>query len=319
LISGTLLSLTLLIGGLVGVVYAAGVFLSGAVGVANRFGIPEFIVGSLIVAVGTSAPELAINLAASFQSQGDLIISNIVGSNIVNLGLGIGLAGLLIKFDKLPNDYLVSALIGFAAVGAVLVVTLLTANANGISTIGRAFSFILFGGFVAYTIWSLKYSSADDEEEYEISGRGMPFLAAQLFFGAVAMAVLADVTVDNAVILAGTLGIPTAVVGATVIAAGGSLPEVFACIAAARMGRPKIVVGNIVGSQIFNLLGILGVSGLVGAFTFNSTISVDIAILLAITVVFLLSFQVAAIRRHLGVLMVGSYLGYAAYLISISV
>jgi len=213
----------------------------------------------------------------------------------------------------------VSALIGFAAVGAVLVVTLLTANANGISTIGRAFSFILFGGFVAYTIWSLKYSSADDEEEYEISGRGMPFLAAQLFFGAVAMAVLADVTVDNAVILAGTLGIPTAVVGATVIAAGGSLPEVFACIAAARMGRPKIVVGNIVGSQIFNLLGILGVSGLVGAFTFNSTISVDIAILLAITVVFLLSFQVAAIRRHLGVLMVGSYLGYAAYLISISV
>jgi cation:H+ antiporter len=310
--------LALLIGGLIGVVYAAGLFLSGAVGVASRFGIPEFIVGSVIVAVGTSAPELAINLAASFQNQGDVIISNIVGSNIVNLGLGIGLAGMLIKFDKLPKGYFVSAMVGFVATAAVLCMTLGSANADGISHIGRAFSLILFGGFVVYMLASLKFSDGDDDDEYDVPEQTMFILVAQLIFGSVAMAFLADVTVDNAVILATTLGIPTAVVGATVIAAGGSLPEVFACIAAARMGRPKIVFGNIVGSQIFNLMGILGVSGLVGAFTYNVAIKADIMILMAITVLMLLSFFVTRLRQHLGPVMLLSYAGYACYLLSIS-
>jgi len=319
LASETLLSLALLVGGLVGVVYAAGVFLSGAVGLANKFGIPEFIVGSLIVAVGTSAPELAINLAASFQNQGDVIISNIVGSNIVNLGLGIGLAGLIIKFDKLPRDYLWSAGVGLFATCAILSVTIVSSSSDGNSQIGRGFSLILFGGFVAYTLASLKFSNGDGDDDYEVSQKRIGILALQLVFGSVAMAVLADITVNNAVILAGTLGIPTAVVGATVIAAGGSLPEVFSCIAAARMGRPKIVFGNILGSQVFNLLGILGVSGLVGAFNYNTAIKTDILILLAITVVVLLSFHLTKLRRHLGILMVGSYLAYAGYLVSISV
>jgi len=318
LASETLISLALLIGGLVGVVYAAGVFLSGAVGIANKFGIPEFIVGSLIVAVGTSAPELAINLVASLQNQGDIIISNIVGSNIVNLGLGIGLAGLIIKFDKLPKSYLISAWVGLIATSAVLFITFVTSNENGISQIGVLFSMLLFGGFIVYTLASLKFSNGDDDEDYEVSQKGVGILALQLVFGSVAMALFADLTVDNAVILAGTLGIPTAVVGATVIAAGGSLPEVFSCIAAARMGRPKIVFGNIVGSQIFNLMGILGISGIVGAFTYSSAIKVDISILVAMTVVLLASFHFSKIRRRLGVLMVGSYFAYACYLISIS-
>lgn len=313
-----LLSLALLVGGLIGVVYSAGVFLSGAIGVASRFGIPEFIVGSVIVAVGTSAPELAINLVASFQGQGDVIISNIVGSNIVNLGLGIGIAGLIIRFDKLPRDYLASAWAGLIATVAVLYITFASSGGTGISQIDQSFAFLLFGAFIAFMVVSVKWSNGDDDEDYEVPNKSLLVLGGQLLLGSVAMAFLADITVDNAVHLATLLGIPTAVVGATVIAAGGSLPEVFSCIAAARMGRPRIVFGNIVGSQVFNLLGILGVSGIVGAFSYNSAIATDISILIAITFVVIASFHVAAIRRHLGSIMVLSYIGYAGYLVSIS-
>ncbi len=318
LVNETLFSLLLLIGGLVGVVIAAGVFLSGAVGVASRFGIPEFIVGSVIVAVGTSAPELAINLVASFQNQGDVIISNIVGSNIVNLALGIGIAGLIIRFNKLPRDYLASAWAGLIATAAVLYITYASSNGAGISRLDQSFGFLLFGAFVGFMVVSLMFSDGDDDEDYEVPDKSMLILGAKLMFGSVAMAFLADVTVDNAVSLATLLNIPTAVVGATVIAAGGSLPEVFSCIAAARMGRPRIVFGNIVGSQVFNLLGILGVSGLVGAFTYSTAISTDISILIAITLVMIASFHIATIRRHLGPIMVLSYVLYAGYLVSIS-
>ncbi len=300
-------------------VFSAGVFLSGAVGISSRFGIPEFIVGSVIVAVGTSAPELAINLVASFQNQGDVIISNIVGSNIVNLALGIGIAGLIIRFDKLPRDYLASAWVGLIATAAVLYITYASSDGAGISRMTQSFALLLFGAFVAFMVVSVVFSDGDDDEDYEVPDKGLLILCAKLLFGSVAMAVLADVTVDNAVNLATLLNIPTAVVGATVIAAGGSLPEVFSCIAAARMGRPKIVFGNIVGSQIFNLLGILGVSGLVGAFTYSSAISKDISILIVITLVMIASFHIAAVRRYLGPVMVLSYVVYAAYLISISV
>lgn len=319
MINETLFSLLLLIGGLVGVVFSAGIFLSGAVGVASRFGIPEFIVGSVIVAVGTSAPELAINLVASFQNQGDVIISNIVGSNIVNLALGIGIAGLIIRFDKLPRDYLATAWAGLIATAAVLYITFASSNGAGISRMDQSFAFLLFGAFVGFMVVSLMFSDGDDDEDFEVPDKSMLILGVKLLTGSIAMALLADVTVDNAVNLATLLNIPTAVVGATVIAAGGSLPEVFSCIAAARMGRPKIVFGNIVGSQMFNLLGILGVSGLVGAFTYSTAISTDISILVAITVVMIASFHIAAVRRHLGPIMVLSYVAYAGYLISISV
>lgn len=106
------LQFVLLLGGLIGVVVCAKIFLNGAVGAAQRFGIPEFVVGSIIVAIGTSAPELAINVAASLQSAGDVIASNIVGSNIVNLGLGIGLAGLLVKYQCPSIAYVKAAVIG---------------------------------------------------------------------------------------------------------------------------------------------------------------------------------------------------------------
>lgn len=310
----------MLIGGLIGVVVGAKIFLNGAVGAAHRFGIPEFIVGSIIVAIGTSAPELAINVAASLQSAGDVIASNIVGSNIVNLGLGLGLAGLLVRYRETNTAYMKAAVIGLVGTLFLLVVTLVSGPAPNVAMFTRPIAFILVAGFVAFTVWSLCNSdeTEDDDEEVPEVSHSLLIIVPCLIAGAFAMSFFADVTVTNAVGVATVLGIPDVVIGATIIAAGGSLPEVISCIEAARMKRSNIVIGNIVGSQIFNIFGILGVSGLVGSFAYSRSIAVDLSFLLIMTLIWLVSFKVVSVRRVVGPVMLFTYALYAAYLIRLA-
>lgn len=310
----------MLFGGLIGVVVCAKVFLKGAVGAAQRFGIPEFIVGSIIVAIGTSAPELAINVAASLQSAGDVIASNIVGSNIVNLGLGIGLAGLLVKYQSISKTYVIAAVVGLLGTVFLLVVTLMSGPSPEMASFTRMIAMILFAGFMGFTMWSLCMTDdgSCDEEDIPDVNHAMYVILPCLIVGAVGMSFFADVTVTNAVGVATALGIPDVVIGATIIAAGGSLPEVISCIEAARMKRSNIVIGNIVGSQIFNIFGILGVSGLVGSFTYSRGIAVDVSFLLVMTFIWLASFKFAAIRRVVGPVLLGTYALYAIYLVRLA-
>jgi cation:H+ antiporter len=132
------------------------------------------------------------------------------------------------------------------------------------------------------------------------------------------MSFFADLTVTNAVGVATALGIPDVVIGATIIAAGGSLPEVISCIEAARMKRSNIVIGNIVGSQIFNIFGILGISGLVASFEYSRSIAVDVSFLLVMTLIWLASFKFAPVRRVVGPVLLGTYLLYAVYLVRLA-
>jgi cation:H+ antiporter len=311
----------MLLGGLVGVVVCAKVFLNGAVGAAQRFGIPEFIVGSIIVAIGTSAPELAINVAASLQSAGDVIASNIVGSNIVNLGLGIGLAGLLVKYQSPSKAYVKAAIIGLVGTLFLFCVTLFSGPSPDVAAFTRTVAVVLFTGFVCFTIWSLRNSDDQGDDDEDMSGvsNSMLVIIPCLIIGAVGMSFFANITVTNAVGVATALGIPDAVIGATIIAAGGSLPEVISCIEAARMKRSNIVIGNIVGSQIFNILGILGLSGLVASFDYSRGIAVDVGFLLVMTLIWLASFKFAAVRRVVGPVLVGTYVLYAIYLVRLAV
>jgi cation:H+ antiporter len=308
----------MLIGGLVGVVVGAKVFLNGAVGAAHRFGIPEFIVGSIIVAIGTSAPELAINVAASLQSAGDVIASNIVGSNIVNLGLGIGLAGFLVKYQSPKKVYIKATVIGLIGTLFLLVVTLTSGPSPAIAQFTRTIAVLLFTGFVCFTIWSLRNTDEADEDEMSDVSQSILVILPCLIVGAAAMSFFANVTVTNAVGVATALGIPDVVIGATIIAAGGSLPEVISCIEAARMKRSNIVIGNIVGSQIFNIFGILGFSGIVASFEYSRSIAIDVTFLVMMTLIWLASFFVAPIRRVVGPVLLGTYLLYAAYLVRLA-
>lgn len=302
-------------------IVASDFFLNGAIAIANRFRLPEFVIGSLIVAVGTSAPELAINIAAGLEQRGDIVISNLVGSNIVNICLGLGLAGLFVRYGALSGSYLRAFLLGLVAAVGLLALTLVTAEA-GKSHLPRLVAFGLLVAFTFYVWKSMGVGGGPEETEEEFSGvRGslLPSLLS-LVGGCVGMAVCADLAVNAAVDISTYVGIPEAVIGATVIAAGGSLPEIFSCISAARRGMPNIVLGNIAGSQIFNLLGILGVTAVVANVSYSTVLGIDTAVLIGATLLLLaLSLAGAGARRLLPGLLIAVYAGYGIYLVQISV
>jgi cation:H+ antiporter len=300
------------------VVMSAGFFVKGAVAIAHRLSVPEFIVGSVIVAIGTSAPEVAINVSAVLDNAGDIVISNIVGSNIVNVGLGIGIAGMLLTFEKARPEYTKTVILGGLGAAALLVNTLWTAN-GGSSSVALPFALGLLAAFAYFMYRSLTNSDLEaDDEEFDTDIR-LWVAGIMVVGGAAAMAIFSDLAVGYAVTLSLYMGIPEAVIGATVIAAGGSLPEVSSCIAAARIKRPNLILGNIAGSQIFNILGILGLSGLISSFTYASHLWVDVGILIAMTLVLLLCMNHPSPRKFKGPLLLLSYGAYATYLIVIAI
>lgn len=299
------------------VVVSAGYFVRGAVAIAHRLSVPEFIVGSVIVAVGTSAPEVAINVSAVLDNAGDIVISNIIGSNIVNVGLGIGIAGMLLKFEKARPEYTKTVVLGGLGSLALLFNTVVTST-FGISAIKLPFALLLLLAFAYFMYRSLTGSDLEDNDEEFDTDIALWIAGLMVVGGAAAMAIFSDLAVGYAVTLSQFMGIPEAVVGATVIAAGGSLPEVSSCIAAARIKRPNLILGNIAGSQIFNILGILGLSGVIGTFNYANYLWMDIVILIAMTVILLLCMTRAAPRKYTGPLLVGSYAAYAAYLVFIA-
>ncbi len=299
-------------------ILASDYFLTGAIAIAGRLSLPEFVVGSLIVAVGTSAPEVAINVAAGLEDQGNIVISNLVGSNIVNVCLGIGLAGLFVRYAAIGADYGRAFVMGLAAALALAAWTLLL-GAEGQAVIPRLAGLGLLAIFAVYVWRSLMASDAGEPEDDITTPVKSLWLSLLLVFGgAAAMAFLADFAVGRAVNISEYLGIPEAVIGATVIAAGGSLPEIFSCIAAARKGRPNIVLGNIAGSQIFNLVGILGVSAIVADIHYNTTLAIDMGFLILGTVALLALARSAETRRALPFVLLAIYAAYGGYLVHIS-
>ncbi len=302
---------------LVVVVLSANYFVRGAVSIAHILSLPEFLVGSVIVAVGTSAPEMAINVSAALSGAGDIVISNIVGSNIVNLALGIGLAGLIISFDRARKEYTRTIMVGLFGAIALLANTLIMRHSPGTAYFSTIFGIALMLAFVLFMYSSIKSATDEDEEDH---GGDLSLLPAIVLIvaGAAAMAFFSSYAVDVAVELSHRLGIPEAVVGATVIAAGGSLPEGSSCIAAARIKRPNLILGNIAGSQIFNILGILGLSGIIRSFDYSVVLGVDMAILIGMTLITLACLFYAPLRRFMGPVLVLSYVVYAGYLIAVA-
>ncbi len=302
---------------LVVIVFSANYFLRGAVSIAHSLNLPEFLVGSVIVAVGTSAPEVAINISAVLEGAGDIVVSNIVGSNIVNIALGIGIAGLILSFDRARKEYTRTLWVGLLGAVALLLNTLVTRQGGGLSYFSGVFAVALIVAFVLFMYNSIKTAEADEDDGTEADVA--PLLAIIfIVLGASSMAYFSHFAVELAIDLSHRMGIPEAVIGATVIAAGGSLPEVSSCIAAARIRRPNLILGNIAGSQIFNVLGILGLSGFISGFTYSTILIADIAILIAITVILMLCIQVNRLRRFMGPVLVLSYVVYALYLFTVA-
>ena len=309
------MTLLMFLAGLVALVAGAELLVRGASKLALSFGISPLVVGLTIVAFGTSAPEMAVSVGAVLKGQTDIALGNVVGSNIFNvlfiLGLSALIAPLVVHLQLIRQE--VPIMIGTS-------VLLLVLGLDG--RLGLTDGALLFGLLLAYTVFLIVQSrqqNASGSEPTEFDAELQPASAGawdskwpvQVLMIVVGLAFLvlgARWLVGAAVVFAQALGVSDLVIGLTIVAAGTSLPEVAASVAAALKGERDIAVGNVVGSCTFNILGCLGLSASVMAFD----IWVMLAVSLACIPVFLTGREIA---RWEGVVFLGFYAAYVAYLI----
>jgi cation:H+ antiporter len=319
-------TLVLFVVGLALLIVGAELLVRGASRLATAVGISPLVVGLTVVAFGTSSPELAVTSQASFAGQADLALGNVVGSNVFNVLFVLGLSALAAPL--IVSQQLVRLDVPIM-VGASVLLFLLALD----GTIGRLDGLLLFAGIVAYTGFLVRQSrresaavKAEYEEAFGEPGDGAPAsggrLVVQVGFVAAGLALLvlgSRWLVEGAVAVATTLGVSELVIGLTIVAAGTSLPEVATSVLATVRGERDIAVGNVVGSSIYNVLAILGISGLVapgGLPVAPSMLAFDIPVAIAVAVACLpIFFTGHLIARWEGALFLGYYAAYALYLI----
>lgn len=253
-----------IIGGFVLLVWSADRFVEGAAATAKHAGMPSLLIGMLIVGFGTSAPEMVVSAMAAMDGNPDLALGNALGSNIVNTGLILGVAAIIVPLSvhskiikkELPLLLGIALLVGYFILD---------------DSITRTESIILLIGFFSLIAWSVisayrgKGDTLDNEFEQELAQARMS-LAAAIFWlvcGLVLLVVSSRVLVWGAVEIATALGVSDLVIGLTIVALGTSLPELAATVIAARKGEFEIALGNVVGSNMFNLLAVVGIAGVI--------------------------------------------------------
>jgi cation:H+ antiporter len=303
----------ILIAGLVLLVLGAELLVKGASRIAAGFGISPLIIGLTIVAFGTSAPEMAISVSSAFKGEADIAVGNVVGSNIFNVLFVLGVSALI-------TPLLVSKQLVRLDVPVMVAVSFL---AFAFSIDGRI-SFIegavLFGGIVAYLAILFRISRRSNEEGEAIEESAHWAIDIALIVAGLALLVLGSHwLVTSAVTIAEAMGVSALVIGLTIVAAGTSLPEVATSIVAAIRGQRDIAVGNVVGSSIFNILAVMGMTAMVapgGLPVSAAAINFDFPVMLAVAVACLPIFFVGySIARWEGALFLGYYIAYTLYLI----
>lgn len=272
----------------------------GSVGIARRFGISHFVIGVTIVAIGTSTPELAASLAAG--DNGEIILGNVVGSNVANIGMVIGaalvMAPMVIRRSLKMEMF---AMIGFSLL-------LISLSIDGI--LSHVDGAVLVGLLVAFTVYMYKSARGGEDAaaEHGVGGTGRSML-----YVGVGMALLAAgaiLTIDNAEALARTLGISDRIIGLTVIAIGTSLPELITSVIAIRRGHTDIGIGNIIGSNIYNILMIAGVSATISGIVVAPQVFGDYAVMMAFSLVMLVGLKMGRMGKLMGIGLLSGYVLY---------
>ena len=302
-----LLQIVLLALGFVMLVKGADWFVDGSSAVARRFGIPQLVIGLTIVAMGTSAPEAAVSITAALQGNAEITIGNIVGSNILNILIILGLSSLLSSLAVAKSTIRVEIPFMILITG----VLLLQGLDGEISLLDGIVLLVLFVVYLGYLFWMAKKGQEEVQEEAKQHS-----LLHDLVFMVVGLAIIvlgSKVTVDAATKLALAIGVSERFIGLTIVALGTSLPELFTSVAAARKGNADIAIGNIVGSNIFNILFVVGLSGLIVPVPFVEGFVIDTIVAIAAGVLLgLCCLRKSKLVRWHGVVML---LGYAAYFV----
>ena len=308
-------SVTLLILSLFALYIGAGWLVKGSTELALKARISNLVIGLTIVAFGTSAPELVVSLNASLSGQGDIAIGNIIGSNIFNIAVILGISAAI---HPLQAKRQLTRLDIPILIVATVVFTLLFWN----GTLNRLEGCLFLAGIIIYTVFSLYYSRKHekkiDEQTGELEKQPEPWYKDVLYIGGglVILIFASNLLVNNAVSIAQELGVSEAVIGLTIVAAGTSLPELATSVVSALKKNPDIAIGNIVGSNLFNILAIAGTSSVVNPIVAKNVNYVDLLVMLGLSLLLLpLAKSGQKISRTEGWALIVMYLCYLAWLL----
>lgn len=311
------IQIILLIAGFFMLIKGADFFVEGASKIACKFHIPEIIIGLTIVAFGTSAPEAAISITAGIKGSTDLAISNVTGSNIMNIFLILGITALILPLPVKKNTFKFE--IPFV-IGISILLTVLGVIGNALTFVDGVIFWAVFAGFFVYLIKMAKSGQGDTEEVATLTEKDTTVkIVLMTIIGIAAIIIGSNLTVDSATAIAEKIGIDDRIIGLTIVAFGTSLPELITCITAARKGNTDIAIGNIVGSNIFNILFVLGTACLFSPIKFSmesNFIDAIIAILAAVVLFISVCNKKRKMGRIAGIIMI---VLYAAYFVCIAV
>lgn len=309
-------SLGVLIVGFAMLIKGADLFVEGASKIAAKFKIPQIVIGLTIVAMGTSAPEAAISISAAFQDAAAISIGNVVGSNIMNILLILGVSAVITNLKIKPNTLKFE--IPFVVI-ITSVLLLLGWIGGGLDKIDGVIMLVLFAAFLGYLFYLYKKgddSSADEVPQLTEKDK-IPVLILITLIGLVSIVLGSDLTVASAKSIAQVIGVDDRTISLTVVAFGTSLPELITCIAASLKKKSDIAIGNIIGSNIFNILFVVGLASIFSpsVLTFGEAFIIDTIVAIATAVLLgLLVLRKKELTRAGGITMLVAYAGYFAYL-----
>ena len=305
------LQLLLLAVGFILLVKGADWFVEGASGIADKLGIPQLVIGLTIVAMGTSAPEAAVSITAALEGSADITVGNIVGSNILNILIILGIASTItsIAVAKTTIRYEIPIMLGITGL-----MMLFGMDGNIVLWEGLLL-LVCFVGYLGY-MWLMTKKGLMQAEEMDSKKRPVWLLSVMGIVGLGLVIWGSTITVDAATALAVMFGVDDRFIGLTVVALGTSLPELFTSVIAAYKGKADIAIGNIVGSNIFNILFVIGISSLITPVAFVPDFMIDSVVAIAAGVIlWLCVIRKKKLTRLGGIFMLLCYAGYFTYLL----
>ncbi len=309
-----LLSVLYILVGIVMLLWGADRLTEGAVGVAERLRIPQFVIGLTIVAIGTSMPEFCVSFVSALKGTADLAVGNVVGSNIFNSLLIVGITAMVAPMTILKNTVRLD--IPFALLASVMLAAF--CYDGELTRLDAGILFGLFLVFMYITLHHAKKGKKEQEVGIEERGKKMPAwkMVVLILVGLACLILGSNAFVDGATKVAVALGISDAVIGLTVVAMGTSMPELATSVVAARKGNSGIAIGNVLGSNVFNILLVIGLTGVINPMHIQGITWIDLSMLiLSMVLLLLFSYTKYTIARWEGVVLTILFVGYMTWVV----
>lgn len=301
------IAIALLIVGFVMLTKGADWFVDGSSALAFRLGIPQLVIGLTIVAMGTSAPEAAVSITSALKGNEGITVGNVVGSNIMNILLILGIASVIVPLAvqkstrMIEIPYMIAITVLFGVLGY---------TGEMVTRVEGGILWIAFLIYLGYLLWMAK--KGKEENEPDEKQKSLPVQLLMILVGLVCIVLGSDFVVDGATEIAKVIGISERIIGLTIVAFGTSLPELVTSVTAARRGNADIAIGNIVGSNVFNILFVAGTSALITPVVFESKFLFDTIVATAVAVLLLVCVcnKEGKLKRSGGIIMLAAYAAY---------